>query len=225
MANYFNLILDTTSPANPTITLEGGSQYAVGNLINATIGTTDSSVTAYQMKIWGDVDTSHDTNIQDTEALSQWISYSESKQIKLSSVDGSKEINVKIRDDVHNQSAIASDSIILDTTRPVVNVTQPDVSKISKVDGKNVASFSFTADTVFTEYKVKVVSSTGASHDTGSIISTTNGSTNMSATGNFAADTPIDCQIYGTDLESANAGDGNKTVKVFVKDEAGNWSA
>jgi hypothetical protein len=30
--------------------------------------------------------------------------------------------------------------------------------------------------------------------------------------------------IKGTDLETASAGDGAKTVKVFVQDLAGNWS-
>ena len=43
--------------------------------------------------------------------------------------------------------------------------------------------------------------------------------------GGYPADTVINCQIYGADLEAADAGDGTKIVKVFAKDESGNWSS
>jgi len=225
MANYFNLTLDTTGPASPSISLENGATYATAQLVTATISTSDSSTTNYQMKIWGDVDTTHNPSIQTTEVESAWISYSTSQQVKLSTGDGSKTIYLKIRDDVYNESSQADDSIILDTTLPVVSITGPDLSKISKVAGKNVSSFSFTVDTIFDEYKVKVVASSGAAHDTGTQIPTTAGSTNMSGSaGDYPASTPINCSIYGTDLETADSGDGTKIVKVFVKDKAGNWS-
>jgi hypothetical protein len=146
-------------------------------------------------------------------------------QLKLSTGDGNKTIYLKIRDDVWNVSSQAQDSIILDLTLPVVTIAGADVSKISKVAGKNTASFSFQCDSTFTQYVVKVVSSTGASHDVGVQIPTTGGSTNMGNTGTFAATTPINCSIKGADLETASAGDGTKIVKVFVVDEAGNWSA
>jgi len=223
--NYFNLTLDTTGPANPSISIEGGAQYATKQLVDCAIDTTDGNTTGYQMKIWGDVDTAYDTDVQDTEATSNWITFQESKQVKLASGDGNKTLYVRIRDDVHNESGQASDSINLDTTKPVVTISGPDVTKISKVAGKDVCAFSFQVDSTFTEYKVKVVSSTGASHDTGTVIPTTAGSTNMSDSGSFAATTPIDCSIKGADLEAASAGDGTKIIKVFAKDEAGNWSA
>lgn len=227
MANYFNLVLDTTAPANPTISINGGAAYANNQLVDLSIGTSDGSTAGYQMKIWGDVDPTYDANVQDTENSSIWITFADTKQIKLSSGDGSKTIYVKIRDDVWNVSAQVSDSITLDQTKPVVTVTNPDVSKISKITGKNVASFSFSCDSDFVEYKVKVVSASGAAHDTGILIPTTAGSTNMSGineTTPFPASTPINCQIYGTDLETASSGDGTKIIKVFVKDVAGNWS-
>lgn len=225
MTNFFTLILDTTSPTSVSILLDGGAQFATQQLINATINTSDLTTTGYQMKIWGDVDLLHDTNIQDTELKSSWITYLSTKQIKLLSGDGNKSISVRLRDDVYNESAIASSSILLDEDMPVVTVTNPDVSKISKINGKNIASFSFTSDSKFSEYKVKVVSSSGVSHDSGVQIPTTAGSVNMSGTGSFEANTPIDCQINGKDLEVASSGDGNKIIKVFVKDEAGNWSS
>jgi len=225
MASYFNLTLDTTGPANPQIVLESGAQYATQQLINAALSCSDADKTGYQIKIWGDVDTTYDADVQGTEANSDWISWTATKQIKLESGDGSKTVYFKVRDDVWNQSGQASASIILDTTRPIVTISGPDVTKISKVSGKNVASFSFSVDSIFDEFKVKAVSSTGASHDSGTVIPTAGGSTNMSGNqGNYPASTPINCQITGADLEAASAGDGQKIIKVFVKDQAGNWS-
>lgn len=227
MANFFPLILDTTAPASPTIQLEGGAVYTSALLVNASITTGDVDTTGYQMKIWGDVDTTYDTDVQDTEVGSTWITFSATKQIKLATGDGSKTVYLRIRDDVHNVSAQATDSITLDTNLPVVTTTAPDVTKISKQAGKNICSFSFSVSEPFTEYKVKVVSSSGASHDTGVVIPTTAGSTNTSATGSFDTSVGgnINVQIYGTDLETASAGDGEKIIKVFAKDASGAWSS
>lgn len=226
MASYFNLTLDTTGPANPSITIDGGAQLTTEPLVMCAISTGDSVTTGYQMKIWGDVDKTIDSDIQDTEAASKWITFGASKQVKLSSSDGSKTIYVKIRDDVHNPSSQASASIILDTDIPAVTISGPDVSKISKQSTKDEAAFSFQVNEVFVEYKVKVVSSTGAAHDTGLLIPTAGGSINMSGSaGNYAANTAINCKIKGADLESASTGDGVKIIKVFAKDKAGLWSA
>ena len=225
MANYFLLTLDTTGPQSPAISLESGAQYATQQLINADISTADALTTGYQMKIWGDVDLTENPNIQDTELNSTWITYAATQQIKLSTGDGAKTVYLKIRDDVLNDSAQTSDSITLDTSLPVVTISGPDVSKISKIATANVSSFSFTVNEIFDEYKVKVVASTGAAHDTGTLIGTTNGSTNMSGNaGGYPAETAINCQVYGSDLEVASAGDGEKIVKVFVMDQSGFWS-
>lgn len=225
MPSYFTLTLDTTGPANPSLQINAGATYATAQLVDLAIGTTDGATTGYQMKIWGDVDATYDTNVQATEATSSWITFATAKQVKLATGDGAKTINVKLRDDVFNESSIASDSINLDTTKPVVTISGPDVSKVSEVSGKDKAAFSFTVDTAFVEYKVKVVSSSGSAENTGTQIVTTNGSTNMSGTaGNYAANTAINCTIDATDLKTASAGDGAKTIKVFVKDAAGNWS-
>lgn len=225
MANYFLLTLDTTAPQSPAISIEAGSMYANQQLVDCAISTADADTTGYQMKIWGDVDTTQNTDIQTLEGDSNWMAYSTTQQVKLSTGDESKTLYLKIRDDVLNESAQASDDIILDTSLPVVSITGPDESKISKISGANVSAFSFTVDAEFEEYKVKVVSSAGASHDTGTQIPTTGGSTNMSgAAGSYPASTAINCSVYGADLESASAGDGEKIVKVFARDAAGNWS-
>lgn len=226
MANYFTLTLDTTGPANPQIKIENGALYTTTQLVSCSISTSDSVTTGYQMKVWGNVDKTHDTDVQDTEVASTWITYGTSKQVKLSTTDGNKTVYLKIRDDVHNPSAQASASIILDTDAPAVTISGPDVVKISKQTGKDEASFSFQVNEVFDEYKVKVVASSAATHDAGTVIPTTAGSTNMSGTvGSYPADTAINCKIKGADLETASTGDGEKTIKVFAKDKAGQWSA
>lgn len=225
MANYVYIELDTTPPASPGVSADLGAQYTTDLFVDLNISTADGDTVGYQMKIWGDVDLTNDTNVQGSEVNSTWITYATSKQVKLSDTDGSKVVYLKVRDDVHNESSVTSDSIILDSTLPVVTTNTPDTDVISKVAGKNVASFSFTVDSAYDEYKVKVVGATGASHDTGTTIGTANGSTNVTGIGTFAAATPINVSIYGTDLEAASAGDGEKIIKVFAKDEAGNWSA
>lgn len=226
MSNFFNLVLDTTAPSGVSISLENGATYATGQIINAIIATSDPDTTGYQMKIWGDVDPSYDSNVQATEGASAWITYDTLKQIKLSEGDGNKTIYIKIRDDVQNVSAQASDTIALDTTPPIPNVTVgPDVTKVSKVSGKDACAFSFSADVQFEEYKVKVVPTSNSLHTAGTQIGSTNGSTNMYGNaGNYPANTNVDCIIKGADLEAASAGDGQKIIKVFVKDVAGNWS-
>lgn len=225
-ATNFNLTLDTTAPAAVTISLAGGAAFTTARPVTATISTSDGTTTGYQMKVWGNVDLTVNANIQATEATSAWIAYNAAQAVTLSTTDGAKTVSVKVRDDVWNESAIASDSITLDTTLPVPNVTVgPDVTKVSKITGKRTASFSFQADVIFDEYKVKVVPAAGSLESAGTLIPVVAGSTNMSGVaGSYAAVTNINSTIDGADLESASAGDGTKVVKVFVRDPAGNWS-
>lgn len=228
MASYFNLELDTTGPASPAISINGGDALTTGQSVTAGITTGDGDTTGYQMKIWGDVDTGTDANIQDTEVGSTWIAFAATKAVELSAGDGSKTLHLKIRDDVYNESSEATDSINLDTTVPTVTISSgPDVSVISKIAGKRTASFQFTSDVEFDEYKVKVVPASGTPDTGGTQIGVTNGSSNMSGTaGNYPAATPISCAIDGRDLDAADTGDGTKIIKVFVKATSNDvWSA
>lgn len=224
MASYFNLTLDTTGPQSPTFAIAAGASYATAQVTTGDFSTADADTTGYQVKIWGDVDTSYDADIQATEGASAWKTYSASVALKLSSGDGTKTLHAKIRDDVWNETSQLDDTIVLDTTVPVATVsTGPDVSRISKISGKRVASFSFQADVAIQAYKVKVVPATSSIHSAGAQIGTTNGSTNMTG-GSVAATTNVDCTIDGRDLDAADSGDGTKIIKVFVQDLAGNWS-
>lgn len=218
MASFFNLILDTLAPAGVTLSLNDGARYTTSASITAKIGTSDEDTTGYQLKVWGGVDGAA------TEADAAWVNYAETKAINLTTGDGKKTVNLKVRDDVGNESAVVTQEIILDTAVPVVTITGPDKSKISKVENFNVAAISFTCDVDFVEYKVKVVPATTSLQDAGVVIGTDNGSTNMSATGEFPDAEAINCTITGADLEAASAGDGDKIIKVFVRNAAGTWS-
>lgn len=217
MASYFNLTLDTLAPQGLTIKLNNGSQYTTNKTVQLAVNVTDESADGYQMKVWG-------INGVANESDATWETLANIKNVTLSTGDGLKTVYVKVRDDVYNETAAASATITLDTSVPAVTIIGPDVSKISKTSPKDVATFSFTSNTAFTEYKIKVVPSNSSLHDAGVQIGTANGSTNMTATGTFKASTAISCKIYGKDLEAASSGDGEKIIKVFVKNAHGTWS-
>ena len=217
MASYFNLVLDTLAPQGLSIKLNNGSQYTTSKNVTLSISVTDTSTSGYQMKVWGIDGASSEDN-------ATWETFATTKSIALPTGDGLKTVYVKVRDDVCNETAAASATITLDTSVPAVTIIGPDVSRISKTAPKNVATFSFTSDVAFTEYKIKVVPSKSSLHDAGTLIGTANGSTNMTATGTFKASTAISCKIYGKDLEIASSGDGEKIIKVFVKNAHGTWS-
>lgn len=226
MANYFNLTLDTIGPATPGISIDAGAAYAATQTVSAGITTGDGVTTGYTMKIWGSVDPANDANVQATEGASAWVAFAATKAIKLSTGDGLKTLNLKIRDDVLNESSATSDTITLDTAVPVVTITSgPDVTKIPKNATKNTCAFAFSSDSIFEQYEVRVVPATNSLHTAGTAVLTANGSTNMAGSaGGYPASTPISCTINGTDLETASAGDGAKIVKVFMREASGGWS-
>lgn len=218
MASYFNLTLDTLAPAGLTVKVNGDAQYTTSTAVTLTIGVTDSATTGYQMKIWG-------INEVADEASAAWETFATSKSVTLTSGDGLKTVYVKVRDDVGNETAAASDTITLDTAIPVVTVTGPDKPKISKVSGFDKSIFTFMSDVAFVEYKVCVVPTNSSEENAGTVIPTTGGSINTSGSeGNYPASEAISVTINGTDLATASSGDGVKIVKVFVKTAAGLWS-
>ena len=221
MASFFNLTLDTTAPTGLTLSINNGAMYATSTAVQLTIGLTDNPTTGYQMKIWGI------EGVAD-ESSATWETFATSKSVNLTSGDGLKTVHIKVRDDVGNETTQVSDSIQLDTTVPVVTITGPDKSKISKVTNFNKSIFSFTSDVEFVEYKVCIVPSNISTQESGTPIGTTGGSSNTSGSkeleGTFPATTPITVTLFGADVEEASSGDGVKIVKVFVKTAAGLWS-
>jgi len=218
MASYFNLTLDTTAPSGLTLSINDGALYATSTAVKLTVGLSDEVTTGYQMKIWG-------IDGVDEEASASWETFAKTKSVNLTSGDGLKTVHIKVRDDVGNETEEVSDDITLNTAVPVVTITGPDKTKISKVEGFNKSKITFTCDVDFAEYKVCVVPQTSSTQDAGTVIPTTTGSINTSGSdGSYPKTTPIEVTITGTDLETASSGDSVKIVKVFVKTAAGIWS-
>lgn len=219
MASFFNLVLDTLAPAGVTLSINSGAEYTTKPAVQLTIGTSDALTTGYQMKIWGDITDAS------SESAASWQTYTTEKSVTLTTGDGLKTVNIKVRDDVGNESVVVTDTINLNTVVPVVTITGPDKTKISKVATFDSSVFSFSVNSDFEEYKVCVVPSTNSQESAGTIIPTDGGSTNTSGSdGGYKASTPISVTIKGADLESASAGDGTKIIKVFVRNIAGTWS-
>lgn len=218
MASYFILTLDTRAPSGLTLSINDGALYATSTSVTLTIGLTDSPTTGYQMKVWGI------EGVAD-EVSASWETFANNKSVNLTTGDGLKTVHIKVRDDVGNESTEVTDTITLNTAVPVVAITGPDKSKISKISGFNQSVFNFTSDVEFEEYKVCVVPANNSTQDAGVIIGTTNGSQNTSGSdGSYPASENIQVTITGADLEVASSGDGVKIVKVFVKNAAGTWS-
>ena len=232
MASFFTLNLDTIGPQDPSLLIAGSASggFVAAQLANCTLSTSDASAAGYQVKIWGDVDTTENANIQDTEENALWFTptwdvNSATQQVKLSTVDGLKTLSLKIKDTVDNASSTATATITLDTVAPQAEVTSgPNATVISKQTGKRTATFSFQSGETFQAYKVMVVTNGTDAHTAGTLVPGTNGSTTSGSAGNYAANTPIDVSIDAADLELAGA-EGANIVKVFVQDLAGTWSA
>lgn len=224
MTATFQLTLDTTGPQGVAAAIDAGAAYATARDVSLVVTTTDPDTTGYQVKVWGDVDPAADANIQTTEAASSWITLTPSMAVKLAAGDGAKNLTVRLRDDVWNPSATAADTITLTTAGPVVSIASgPDAAKVSKIAGKDTSTFSFTTDVDIVAWEVRVVPDANSGQATGTLLATTNGSTNT-AGGALTAATPETVTVKGADLEAASAGDGVKQVKVFAQNAAGIWS-
>ena len=218
MASYFHLTLDTAAPSGVALEINHGALYATSTAVNLDIAVADEQTEGYQMKLWG-------VSSVEGEDAASWERFSTSKQVTLPQGDGRKTIYLKVRDDVGNESVAVSASITLNTAVPVVNLTGPDRSKISKTAGFEQAVIHFACNMDFEAYKVCVVPTASSEQQAGTVIPTEYGSINTSGTeGGYPAETNIRVVLTGADLESASSGDGTKIIKVFVRSAAGTWS-
>ncbi len=104
---------DTTPPTG-TVTISGGAAYATSPSVTLTLSATDNSGTVSQMQF------SHDG-----ASYSAAEAYAPTKAWTLTGGDGSKTVSAKFRDAAGNWSAAASDTIVLDTSAPMVTIGSP----------------------------------------------------------------------------------------------------
>lgn len=218
MSTNFILTLDTTAPADVTLVLNDGDAFTGSVDATATIGTSDPFTTGYQVKLWGDVEGAA------TEADAVWVGFASTLPVTLTAGDGLKTVSLRMRDDVGNESIVATDTITLDTLAPVITITvDPTPVKISKVPTFDTSIFTFVVDSDAQEWKVKVVPDANSPESAGTTVPTDGGSVNTTG-GALAAATGTQVTIKGADLEAASPGDGDKLLKVFARDLSGSWS-
>ena len=235
MANYINITLDTIGPSGVSVLINGNADKVTSTAVTLDISCSDADLTGYQMKIWGIASAL-------TESDAKWETYQATKNITLPSGDGQKTVYVKVRDDVWNESATVSDTVLLTTKVPVVTNMSADVSKISLVEGRNAATGCFYFDENISAAKVMIVQDVNAPHNAPSniLIPCAGGSSmyhsdadmnyefdgsSLELEGEFSHDGYIDFIIYADDIESVAPGDGVKIIKAFVKSAvSGNWS-
>ena len=233
MSAYINLTLDTIGPSGVTVKINGDETKATSTAAQLTISCADTDLTGYQMKIWG-------TASAPTESEAVWETYQPTKNITLTDGDGVKTVYVKLRDDVWNESATASDTISIYLKLPSIIDITVDRAKISLVEGKDNCAVVFGYDEDISEIKVMLVEDINAAHNnvTNVSIPTTHGSgidacgalvtkgkSHLEAVKNIEANNDTCAVIYGADIAAVSPGDGVKIVKVFVKSAlSGNWS-
>ena len=233
MANYVNITLDTIGPSGVSVLINGDSDKATSSAVSLAIGCSDADTSGYQMKIWGTADAP-------SEAEAAWETYQAAKNVTLPSGDGLKTVYVKVRDDVWNESAAASDTINLYEKLPSITGLSVNKSKISFAEGQNVSIGSFYVDEDVDAVKIMLVQSINDSYDaaTNIAIPCTNGSKIETDDGDLACvDGVLISQekvgsakglgfvLYAQDISTVAPGDGVKIVKVFVRSAGtGSWS-
>ncbi|MBQ7962066.1 MAG: hypothetical protein IJ289_05645 [Clostridia bacterium] len=233
MANYVNIILDTIGPSGVSVLINGDADKAITTAVTLTIGCSDADTSGYQMKIWGTADVP-------SEADAAWETYQTSKNVTLSAGDDLKTVYVKVRDDVWNESATASDTITLYEKLPSIIGLSVNKSKLSLVDGMNLTSGSFSVDENIDAIKIMIVQNANDAHNAatniaipvthGSKIETDNGDLActdgvLSAEQQVGSELGLGFVLYAQDISSVVPGDGVKIVKVFVRSaETGSWS-
>lgn len=239
MASYVNITLDNTGVTPLMVTLNSDETRTGSTAVTLSVFLADADkeyADNYTMCILGDVVSS-----------GEWEKFAYEKTVVLTDGDGLKEVFVIIRDDLLNEGDAVSDTITLYTTVPTVTVAGPTIARISTNEGKDVTTFTFTADKSIEALKVMAVENINVLHDdaTSKLMPVTNGSkitvTNeagesvkiSSDTGlsldlgglvAYSAGREFTVTVYGLDLYEASPDDGVKIIKVFVRERDGNWS-
>ena len=198
------ITLDTT-PASAVLTLRKSDDSAnLPGYVNATgfaaaISTEDTDIVSY--KLWGDV-------VDATSEPENWTaaSFTEGRMLVdnliFTSAEGTKTVNVKIRDIGGNVTTLTSQSVVLDVTAPTVTLSA-DVAVISAESGFDTVTFTYGAsDTnALTNYQLKLGDSVVKQ---GSFV---DGATEA---------------VTEAELVAISAGEGSKSLTLYVTDIAGN---
>ena len=116
---------DTTAPSG-SVSINSGASYTNSTSVTLTLSATDSvGVVGYYASTSSSTPT---TSASGWNSVTSTTSYTGSVSYSLASGDESKTVYVWYKDAAGNVSSAASDSIILDTTTPIVTITSPTSS-------------------------------------------------------------------------------------------------
>lgn len=101
-------------------------------------------------------------------------------------------------------------------TNPTVDITvTPSVTRVSRVVGKDITTFSFESPTRFVAYQLRAVPASDSLVSTGQL---------LESGGDGDAEEQIDVNVTDDELVDAGLSDGTHRVKVFVQDYSSQWS-
>lgn len=142
--------VDGIPPQNPTILIEDDETYTNSSGVSLSLGAEDAS----HMMV------SQDPDFSD----GQWQDYATSINFALSSEDGPEIVYAKYKDEVGNESEVASDIIILDTTAPAAVIVTDDGENTQDPAQLHAAwTESSDATSGIEEYQYAIGTSSGAS--------------------------------------------------------------
>lgn len=110
------------------------------------------------------------------------------------------------------------DAGVGDTTPPTVTVSSAATQKISDETGKDSYTYAFQADEACQAYEIMIVPSSGSARAAGTLVE---------SGGSISANTTINGSVTFTELQAAGqtGTEGDKILKFFARDTAGNWSS
>jgi len=177
------LTVDNDPPADISASINQG-ELIMSRSISLAISATDAA----EMFVDGDI-----------EGQKTWIAYAESLGIELTEGDGTKQITVQFRDDMRNESGVASDQTLLDTTPPTGSIVINDGDEIS-ISLKVSLTLSAADDNGVESYQLR------------------------NDGGPWTDPAPYPDQDVQWDLsQDGNTTEGLRTVEVKYRDKVGNW--
>ena len=190
----FTTLSDTTKPSG-SISINSGNSYTNSANVTLTLSASDDvGITGYYISTNSSTPSSSSSG---WTSISSTTNYSASISYTLDDGDGSKTIYVWYEDDAGNISDTYSDSIILDTTPPEINITSPTSN-----------------DTYSTN--ISVVSIWGNASDATSGISTVKWENNKGGSGAASGTTSWSISNIGLLVDAENI------ITVTTTDNAGN---
>jgi hypothetical protein len=226
MACFLGVVVeytDTEPPQDPTGEIDEGPVVADPN-VTLVIGTSDPDTTGYMVKVWGDVDPAADADIQTTEGASAWKPFpgggvgvgNANVPVKVSPGNGNKTVQHKIKDPSGNETPPVDTDVELaeDATPPVVTIDTVVPDSTITAGLADSVEVQTTTNEAIQGGEVWVVADPGDGREGTMLIDDP-----------ALSGTSWDPQITEAMLIAAALGYGTHIVKVFVQDEAGNWSA